>query len=242
MAYSTPTEAKIALANALTSGNPAAPGPQPITDIQNTLTATIPVAEFLQYIRWADQEIDAALSGVYKVPLKRVNVGTFSLAVDVTAGDGLTPANAIVLKDATRFLPDDVIYLRDSISLEELVIASVLDEYRITVTTPAINSYLAVNSRVERIRYPDPIPLVSAKMAAAHLYDKYFAAQVDGNKSEYGVRLRQDAVDDLNNVLSGTVRLLIADANVYTGRRYYNAALDDAHSTRAEPKEYFKRG
>ena len=242
MAYSTQTEAKIALANALTSGNPAAAGPQPITDIQNTITNTIPVSEFVQYIRWADQEIDATISSIYKVPLKRVNVGTFELAVDVTAGDGLTPANAIVLTDATKFIPEDIIYLRDSINLEQLTIAAVLDEYRITVTTPAINSYLMVSARVERIRYPDPIPLISAKLAAAHLYDKYFAAQVEGNKSDYGVRLRQDAIDDINGLLSGAVRLLIADANRYVGRRYYNAALDDVHSTRADPKDYFKRG
>lgn len=242
MAYATTTEAKIALANALTSGNPSAAGPQPITDIQNTITNTIPVAEFLQYIRWADQEIDAAISSIYKIPLKRVNVGTFNLAIDVTVGDGLSPATAIVLEDATKFIQEDIIYLRNSISLETLTIASVLDEYRIITTTPAINSYLALDSRVERIRYPDPIPLISAKFAAAHLYDKYFAAQVEGNKSEYGVRLRQDAMDDINAILSGTVRLLIADANRYVGRRYYNEALDDAFNTKADPKEYFRRG
>lgn len=242
MAYATVTEAKIALANALTSGNPSAIGPQPITDIQNTITNTIPVSEFVQYIRWADQEIDAIISSIYKVPLKRVNVGSFKLAVDVVVGDGLTPATAIVLEDATKFLPEDIFYLRNSISLEKLTIVSVLDEHRITTTTPALNGYLAVDSTIERIRYPDPIPLVSAKLSAAHLYDKYFAAQVEGNKSEYGVRLRQDAIDDLNGVLSGSVRLLLADANRYVGRRYYNPALDDAFNTRADPKDYFKRG
>jgi len=41
--------------------------------------------------------------------------------------------------------------------------------------------------------FPDPIPLVSARFAAANLYDKKFAAQVSPNMSQYGNTLRSMA-------------------------------------------------
>lgn len=231
MGYATKQEVTQALANALTEGNPADPGiPFPMTSIGHSITDTVPDEELEQYIRWADSNIDAAVSSVYVVPLSRVNLGSFALAMDVTAGD-----NYCILYDTTRFNPGDVVLIRNDSSWQELTIDDVPSKSRLNFTGPISSSYLAVDTNIERISYPDPIPKVSAKLAAAHLYDKHFAAQQEGNQSEFGNKLRKAAYAELNQVLSGAIRLSITDASRLRGRRYYNPALDDVFTTKAEP-------
>lgn len=238
MGYSTKQEVIIALANALSRGSPQSPGVLvPITEIGNQLSSTVPDTTLYQYIRWADAQIDSAVSSIYRVPLQRVNRGTFNLAVDVTVGDLY-----ITMEDATLFIQDDVIILRDSLNLQELTIASIPTNYRLNLTVPVTNSYLAVDARVERIRYPDPIPLISSRLAAAAVYDKYFAAQVEGNQSDFGKFLRKQAWDDLDQICAGTIKLAITNSLNLIGRRYYNQALDDVISTKAEPsKKWFSK-
>jgi len=230
MGYATKQEVIQALANALTEGNPAMPGvPMPITSIGHSVTDTVPDEEFEQYIRWADSNIDAAISSVYVIPLNRVNLGGFQIAMDVTAG-----AAYCILYDTTRFNPGDVVLIRNASDWQELTISEVPSRSRLNFTGPISASYLAVDTKIERISYPDPVPKVSAKLAAAHLYDKHFAAQQEGNQSEFGVKLRKAAYAELNQVLSGAIRLAISDGSRIRGRRYYNQALDDVFFTKAE--------
>lgn len=238
MGYCTKTEATQILANALTSGNPELAGPIGITTIGNSVTSTVPDAVFNQFIRWADSQINASISSIYSIPLKRVNIGSFNLAMDVTAGDMY-----VVLEDASFFLPEDVVLLRDSTNWEEFTILTINDTpspSTLHFSVPVVNSYLYQTTKIERIRYPDPIPNIAAHLTASRLYDKYFAAQVEGNKSEYGKELYAKGINELNQVLSGAIRLYIGDAHRYKGRRYYNMALDDAPFTKAEPgKKWF---
>lgn len=237
MAYASITEVKIILAQALTSASPAGAGPQPINSVGNTLSSTIPTSTFYQMIRWADQQIDAALTSVYKMPLHRVNLETMHLEIDVTAGD-----TTLVIEDTSKLLPEDMILIRDGVLWQELVVADILTNNQFTVTTPVTDSYLSSTAQIQKIGYPPPVPLISARLAAGQLYDKYFASQQDGNKSEYGIQLRNDAMDDLNAILSGTAMLEVADANILVGRRFYNPALDDVWSSKAEPKDFYKKG
>lgn len=233
MGYATRQEVILTLANVMTSGNPA-PGPTglvPVTSIGNSITDTVPDEVLYQMIRYADQNIDASISSVYRVPLERVNEGTYVLGLDITAGD-----TQAVLQDATKFIVDDLVLIRDDSSLnwQQVQVAAIPNETTLQFTAPVTDSYLIDNTTVERIRYPDPIPKVSARLAAAAIYDKYFAAQVEGNQSDYGKQLRVLAYQDLNQVLSGAIRLQIQDANMFMGRRYYNHALGDVFDTRAE--------
>ena len=232
MAYCTRQEVIIMLANALSQGNPVGGlgTVSPITSIGKTITDTVTDDDINQYRRWTDQTIDAALSSIYRVPFKRVNCGSYDLAMDITAGD-----SQAILNDATGFIPDDVVLIRDDTNWQEMVIATVPNDITITFTLPVINSYLAVSTKIERIRYPNPLPTISARLTAATLYDKFFASQVEGNESDFGKTLRQKAFQEINQVLAGTVKVQIADAMEFVGRRYYNPALDDVYNTRAEP-------
>lgn len=242
MGYSTVQEVTLALANALSKGKPpAGSGPLPITSIGSTLGSTVTPTEIRQYIRWADTMIDGAIGSIYETPLERVNEGTYFLTADVTAGD-----TSIIVEDATRFVEEDRLLIRDDTNMQELVISSfsgTSPDTTIVLSAPVTDSYLAVSTSVERIRYPDPIPNISARLAAAYLFDRHFAAQVEGNRSEFGNKLRQDAMNDLDQVLAGAIPLKISDANKYVGRRYYNHALDDTPTTKAEPgKQWFNKG
>ena len=240
MGYSTRQEFEQALANALTSANPTpnASNLVNITDIGNSVSSTIQPEDVEQYIRWADENIDAWLRDNYRTPLKRVNRGCYPLAADVTAGDDF-----VLLADNTRFNPGDVVLIRNATSNQELTIDTIPDKTRINFTLPITLSYLAADTNIERLRYPDPIPKMSARLAAAYFFDKFFSAQQDPNESNYGKYLRTLAFQDMNLIKSGAIRLDIPEAGDYIGRRYYNQVLDDVPSTRAEPgKEWLKGG
>jgi hypothetical protein len=252
MGYSTRSEIEQALANALTNGNPEGTGPINITEIGNTLSATVTDDQIAQYGRWADEQIDADLSTIYRVPLKRVNKGTFRLALDATVGDTM-----LTMEDASRFTAGDTIVIRQGVLEEEgLVVpqpecvpevspapppnfAQPPDSRKLCLWLPITNSYDLNLARIDRIRFPDPIPKISARIAAAFIYDRHFAAQVEGNQSDFGKALRAEAKQQLNLILTGVTKLLIADANEFVGRRYYNQALDDAPGTSAEAGKTF---
>jgi hypothetical protein len=253
MGYATIPEVILALANALTSGNPDLDsGAVPITEIGKKISATVTDDEIAQYVRWADENINGAISSIHRIPLKRVNKGTFRLKADAVAGD-----TDIMVEDANDFTEGDVIVLNQGpLCDQNLVIlqstcvpatspppppnfAEPPHPRRVCLWLPLPRSFDMNLARVCKVGFPDPVPKISAKMAASYLYDRRFAAQQEGNKSDFGKVLRGQAYQTLNMILSGATKLLIADANQLVGRRYYNPALDDVMDTRAEPNKQF---
>lgn len=227
MGYSSQALVEDVLANALTRGTPSGM-PVEIINIGDSLRDTIETANLIQFIRWADQTIDAAISYIYKVPLKRIVRGEFEILSDITAG-----TSTLYIEDSSRFLQGDIVIVTDRTSTEKKIISSITDETTIVVTVPFVNSFLTANTVVQRLDYPDPVPLISARQAAANLYDKKFAAQASPNMSDYGNTLRAMAENDLNSILNGRVRLL---GQKWLGRRFYNPALLNVNSVAAKEK------
>jgi hypothetical protein len=208
MGYSTTSEVIVALANALSQGSPSTPGVLvDIMTIGNKVSDAATDDQIYQYIRWADENIDGAISGIYQTPLTRVNRGSFPLMLDALVGD-----SHVILQDTTRFTPGDACLIRDDVNSQELTVAGIPTTNRLDFTVPLTASYVFVDTNIERLRYPEPIPKISARLAAATLYDKNFAAQVEGNESEYGKFLRHLGWQDLNQILSGVIRLAIPAA------------------------------
>jgi hypothetical protein len=225
MGYSTQALVEDILANALTKGTPSA-SPVNIINIGNQVRDTVSTATMIQYIRWADEEIDGALSSIYLVPLKRIVKGEYELLAGITAG-----SSSISVEDSTRFNVGDLIVVTDRTTSEKKVIDTIPDETTITVTVAFVSSFLVSGTVVQRIGYPDPISLCSARRAAANLYDKYFASQSNVNTSDYGNRLRLMAENDFNNVLNGRIKL---HGQKFLGRRFFNPALLDVNSIASE--------
>lgn len=239
MGYTTKEEVIMVLANALTQGSPSTPGTLvDLTTIGKQVTDAVSDEQLYQYIRFADQGIDAAISSIYRTPLQRINRGTFELAADVTIGD-----THVHLTDATRFTVGDTCMIRErSLSQKQtLTVVSISGDILSFGTTPITSGYSRLTARVERILYPDPISKISAKMAAATLFDKHFAAQVDGNQSEFSKVVRGQAIQDLNNILSGTIRLDVPDISWFVGDRYCNTGLHNIVKTYAKAEEWFKQ-
>jgi hypothetical protein len=133
--------------------------------------------------------------------------------------------------------------IRDDINLQQLTVAPYTDDTTLNFTTPLLEDYSSADTNIEKIRYPEPIPLISAKLTASFIYDKHYAAQAEGNESNFGKKLRADAYSDINQILSGAIRISVPDANNYIGRRYVNGSLFDVLPTRAEPgKTWFESG
>jgi len=221
MGYSTIDQVEHALANALTRGTSSGM-PVQIINIGNDIRDTVSSESLIQYIRWADEEIDSAMSVIYKIPFKRIVKGEYEILSDISLGD-----STFQIEDSTRFSVGDMINITDRTDSEKKVISSIPSETSITVSLAFANNFLVSNSIVQRIGYPDPIPLISARFAAANLYDKHFAAQASPNVSDFGKILRGLGENDLNSILNGRVRLV---GQRWLGRRFFNPALLDVNA------------
>jgi hypothetical protein len=238
MGYSNKFEVATELASVLTSGNPVGSPVKPLISIGNTLTDAVSDPEIETFIRQADAEIDALIDSIYLTPMTRVIEGSFTILVDITAGD-----TQIVLDDATRFDIGESLLIRSAATNQELVVADILNSNVIVTTLPISSSYVAAASIVDRLRFPDPLPKISARLAAANIYDKHFAAEAEPNQSEFGNQLRAMAYEQINGILAGAIRLEIPEAGQYVGRRYMKMSLLDTPSTKAQPgKTWFKGG
>jgi len=224
--YSTQSLIERILAQALTYGSPDSIGsPVDLMQIGNTLDTNLISEDVVeQYIQWADSEIDAAISELYITPLCQKSNFETGLLSDINDYN-----DYIITCNRCPFYPGDNIILTDGTHEERHVIESVIDAVDrnvFTTTTPVIYAFRAEDTRVVRVGYPDPIPLVSARMAAANIYEKYFMSQSSPNESEYGKMLRKLARQDTNNILNGRT---ILHGQIRIGRRFFNSNLSDRY-------------
>lgn len=150
-----------------------------------------------QYIQWADEEIDGALSEMYIVPLCEKADLELSLLVDVDEYN-----MGIELDKADVLVPGDIIVFFDSLQEERHVVDNVSGSI-VDLEEFVVGIFDSDSTRVVRVKYPPPITLMSARLAAANIYDKYFSAEVDPNQTEFGKQLRSMVRRDLNNILNG---------------------------------------
>ena len=86
MGYSSSTLVQQILANALTRGTPSGM-PVQIVNRGREVRDTVTPEMIIQYIRWADEQLDSALSVIYKIPLKRIVKAEYRLLKNINAGD-----------------------------------------------------------------------------------------------------------------------------------------------------------
>jgi hypothetical protein len=185
----------------------------------------IPESAVDQYIAWGDEQINAVLSEMYTTPLDEKVDFECNLLVDITEYN-----NYLTTSKPAPFNVLDLILLTDGTHEERNFIQEVLNqtERNLFEMVNAIGyAFEAVNTRVLRIKYPDPISLVATQISAAAIFDKYFAAQSAPNESKYGQFLRVQARQKMNDVMNGRT---ILHGQHRIGRRFYNANLADRYS------------
>lgn len=204
MGYSTTTLVQRLLAQALTSSTPETiDSLGDLMNIGNTLDHNNVTSDVVNtFISDADAEIDATISLLYAVPLRKRADKEMSLVEDVASLD-----DEITVSDASDLHEHEILIVTNGNIKDSVEILSMTGNV-ITLVSALGNGYDAVDSRVVRIKYPDPIPYISARMAAANIYDKFFAAQADKNESTYGKFFRSMARLQLQRVINGIAPLV----------------------------------
>ena len=173
------------------------------------------------YIQLADQEIDGGLSQLYKTPFcETVDFETnlFS-AIDEYN-------NILVLERPCPLSVSDIILLRFVDTEERHEIETIITPSTFE-TVDMIQYFFPADSRILRVVYPSPIRFISARLAAANIYDKYFSAESSPNISSFGDKLRELANEKINDILNGSI---ILHGQQRIGRRFYNPNLVEQYS------------
>lgn len=222
MGYSNITDVERVLAQALTSATSSTlTGPTDLLNVGRVLDKNLVTEDIVNnYIRYADSEINGYLSVLYKVPVCEIVDFEGELFSNISVYN-----NFIVLEEYCPLTVGDTVLIIEGAQEERHIISEVIGGNTFE-TESEIQFEFSSEARILRVKYPDPLIIVSARMAAANIYDKYFASQSSPNMSEYGTYLREQAQIDINNVLNGTT---VFNGQHRTGRRFYNANLIDQY-------------
>lgn len=225
MGYSSIQDITNVMAQALTSATSASPDGfgtlSPLINIGNSLDKNlVSDATVDYYIQMADREVDASLSELYNTPFCELANFETVLYSDIYEYNPY-----IVTEKACPLMVGDQVIIMGDGQEERHVINEVISSM-VFSTEDAIGFEFSADSRVVRVSYPDPIRFISARKAAATLYDKYFSSETAANTSKFGEYLRQLAFESINNILNGTT---ILHGQHRIGRRFYNSNAVDQY-------------
>ena len=218
--YCTVNDVKALLPEPITVGdqNIGTPSPgRPDTTNRSKLTP----AEVIRFIRFAEQEVDSKLRPYYVVPLRRVK--TFETEILGNVSDG-TDVDVRV-NDTGVFAQGQMVRLQGQSQMEVDEIGSIKN-----LTTLVIDrvkyDYETYESKISILEFPDPVPLITARLAVSYAFDQLFSADQSPNISDYGLEQRKLAINSMDGILSGTILLFGQD---HTGRRFVRGSLFDAY-------------
>lgn len=194
-------------------------------------SATIDIRTAQLFINFASQEIDARLSTIYVVPLKKVKTHEENLTSDCRAGE-----KKVYVADNTAYRFGYLVRLGD-LHGSELNEVDILPEEASSLGTVTLinatkrNFTRGQSSILSLVSVPEPIPLICARMAVAAIIDKQFVSEQNPDVSNYGKSQRTLASNDLDEIVAGSIRLNGQD---FVGRRFVRMSLRDTHNTSAE--------
>jgi len=235
MGYCSVSDFEKTLAQTLTSAspNPATLTERPkLADLGKKLNLTLPqgssvgtysLSDVNYYIRQAQSMVDAALSQQYVVPIRTKGPLQIRILSDV---DEYT--DEITVTRPENLTVGDQILLIDGQESEQIEIATISGNV-ITPLDFIIGIYQRETTRVLLIKFPDPIPYITAKLACAMFYDKWARAQAEPMKTEFGETLRKEATAELNNIREGRTILHGIDR---IGSRFVNPTLYDRYGVK----------
>lgn len=223
MGYCTITEVERLLGNALTSAtDPTNQNRRNLLQIGKVRDKnSIPDSTVNQYIQWAGHEIDSTLSQMYRTPICEYADFQQNIFADVTEYNSYI----ILERNCPLSVGDIVILTQDGIE-ERHEIETVVGDGLFSTIDP-IEYEFTSGARVIRVKFPDPLPWICSRLAASNVYDKYFAAQVSPNISEYGKFLRDQARQKINDLLNGRA---ILRGVPRVGRRLYDPTLSEQYN------------
>lgn len=221
MGYSNKTLIENIIAQALLGTPKSTNAPIDLMSIGNTLAPNnTPEKIVNQYVLWADEEINSTLSQMYATPFAEV------VALDTTLFANIDAYNHFIVTEfPTPLNVGDEILLKSGDTQERHIISLVVDTIgrNIFQTLEPIGFGFQAGTRMVTVKYPEPISLISAMIAASRIYDRFFSSQSDVNDSKFGQNLRAQARRELNNILNG--RTILHGVHRIGGTGFYNPTL-----------------
>ena len=101
-----------------------------------------------------------------------------------------------------------IVRLKDKSKYQEATIASITDSKNFVLESVAGN-YL--EGTVSILEFPDPIPLIAARMACSYVLDRLFSAEQSPDVSQYGKTQRNLARNAVDDLLHGEILLFGQD-------------------------------
>jgi len=200
--YCTISDVDKILNQALTSASPRTSSKIPLNDIGGVRDINrIPNSVVEEYISFADNQIDGILSEMYYCPLRPCANGQWTLESDINEYNPY-----VEMSYGNNLVPGDVILIIDDNSglQERHTVDQIIDEDTISTAYPVLTFFEASDDvRIVREQLPPPINQIAARYAASFIFDKYFAAEVAPNTSEYGKEMRGVAMGQINDILNG---------------------------------------
>ena len=194
-----------------------------LLNVGNVLDKNLVTTENVNYyIQLADSEIDGTLSELYTTPFCE----KCDFETELFSGIDPSNNNYIVLEKYCPLSSGDIILLTDGTVEERHVIDEVIGGDTFSTVSEIQYSFPA-GTRLLRVSYPPPLRFMSARIASANIYDKYFSSESSPNTSSYGETLRGLAYDRINDILSGVI---ILHGQHRIGRRFFNPNLVDQYS------------
>lgn len=211
-------------ATSLTKGN--------LINFGNSVKTNLITDEILdQHISLADEYINSVLSSMYKTPLSEISDLEFNLVVDI---DPYNTDVVVMSPNANVFVPGDILVLTNGLLEERRSVVEIANGSTLIVDEPFYLEFSALETRLLRVKFPDPIPSTSARICVASLFDRYFQAMSATEKNEYGKSLRSQARQALNNILNGRTLL---HGQVRISSRFANPTLSGRYSLPASDQD-----
>ena len=135
----------------------------------------------------------------------------------------------LVSPQANVFVPGDIIVINDGVYEDKLTVSSIIGDNILKFDDIIAGIFSADSTRILRVRFPDPIPNTSARLAAASIYDRYFSAQSTSQQSDFAKTLKSMCRADLNNILNGRA---VLHGQHRIGDRFLNSHLKDRYGLR----------
>lgn len=226
MAYCTVQDIKDILPKNVTIGDATVP------TVSSARANSISTQVASKYIYYATQTIDSRISQIYVTPLIKIR----KVSVDLIA-NMLPSSTDVMVDDISGFFVGSSVMIQDDNGSERATVGSIAEtvvESGITITNfnhltlsaASQNAYdVGSHGSVHLMMYPDPIPVMTARLACALMFDKIFIADQEPDVSSYGKTLRNLVSLDLNAVLAGQIRLV---GQEFVSRRFVRGQLFDA--------------
>jgi hypothetical protein len=195
---------------------------RPVPGKKDTKRSKFTTNEICEFIKLAQQEVDARLRPMYVCPLRRIKIHETGFKNNVTSGDNIR----VVVHDTGAFAKGQLVRVQSECEYEEATIKEIVDLDRMILNN--LSSSYDADSLISILEYPDPVPLITARLAASYAYDRLFAAEQSPDISNYGDEMRKRAMFSIDSILTGTVILM---GQEHVTKRFARMSLFDSFKT-----------